>query len=98
MFAGYARTMIPKTTLAAFTVDKALEECAISLAFYAKSGSPFLMSEQFCRLFLQRLKGEGRDLISLSTDEIDETVWLERWQHPETRFGHGLAYFLNFKL
>jgi diguanylate cyclase (GGDEF)-like protein len=98
VFAGYARTMIPKTTLAAFTVDKALEECAISLAFYAKSGSPFLMSERFCQLFLQRLKGEGRNLTSLSTDEIDETVWLERWQHPATRFGHGLAYFLNFKI
>lgn len=98
VFAGYARTMIPKTTLAALTVDKALEECAISLAFYAKSGSPFLMSERFCQLFLQRLKGKGRDLTSLSTDEIDETAWLERWQHPATRFGHGLAYFLNFKI
>ncbi len=98
VFAGYARTMIPKTTLAALTVDKALEECAISLAFYAKSGSPFLMSERFCQLFLQRLKGEGEDLTALSTDEIDETAWLERWQHPATRFGHGLAYFLNFKL
>ncbi len=98
VFAGYARTMIPKTTLAALTVDKALEECAISLAFYAKSGSPFLMSERFCQLFLQRLKGEGSDLTSLSTDEIDETAWLEHWQQPETRFGHGLAYFLNFKL
>ena len=98
VFAGYARTMIPKTTLAAFTVDKALEECAISLAFYAKSGSPFLMSERFCQLFLQRLKGEGRDLTSLSSDEIDETAWLERWQHPATRFGHGLSYFLNFKI
>lgn len=98
VFAGYARTMIPKTTLAALTVDRALEECAISLAFYAKSGSPFLMSERFCQLFLQRLKGEGRNLTSLSSDEIDETAWLERWQQPATRFGHGLAYFLNFKI
>ncbi|HAS52462.1 MAG TPA: hypothetical protein DCS21_12265, partial [Gammaproteobacteria bacterium] len=98
VFAGYARTMIPKTTLAAHTVDKALDECAISLAFYAPTGSPFLMSERFCQLFLQRLKGEGRDLTSLSSDEIDETAWLERWQHPATRFGHGLSYFLNFKI
>lgn len=98
VFAGYARTMIPKTTLAASTVDKALEECAISLAFYAESGSPFLMSERFCHLFLQRLAGKGRDLTSLSTGDIDETAWLARWQHPATRFGHGLAYFLNFKL
>ncbi|MCC8994867.1 MAG: diguanylate cyclase [Candidatus Contendobacter sp.] len=98
VFAGYARTMIPKTTLAAQTVDKALDECAISLAFYAPTGSPFLMSERFCYLFLQRLKGEGADLTSLSTPDIDEHAWLERWQQPETRFGHGLAYFLNFKL
>ncbi len=98
VFAGYARTMIPKTTLAALTVDKALEECTISLAFYAKSGSPFLMSERFCQLFLYRLQGDGVNHTSLSNDEIDETTWLTHWQQPETRFGHGLAYFLNFKL
>jgi predicted ATPase/GAF domain-containing protein len=98
VFAGYARTMIPKTTLAALTVEKALEECSISLAFYEKSGSPFLMSERFCYLFLQRLNGEGENLSSLSTDEIEENAWLDRWQQPETLFGHGLAYFLNFKL
>ena len=98
VFAGYARTMIPKTTLAAVTVEKALEECAISLEFYANSGSPFLMSERFCQLFLQRLQGDGQNLTSLSTDEIDENTWLALWQQPETLFGHGLAYFLNFKL
>lgn len=98
VFAGYARTMIPKTTLAAATVEKALEECAISLEFYANSGSPFLMSEQFCQLFLKRLRGDGQNLTSLSTDEINENNWLEHWQQPETLFGHGLAYFLNFKL
>ncbi len=98
VFAGYARTMIPKTTLAAFTVDKALEECAISVAFYSNSGSPFLMSERFCHLFLQRLSGVGENLSSLSTDEIKENAWLDHWQQPETLFGHGLAYFLNFKL
>ena len=98
VFAGYARTMIPKTTLAAVTVEKALEECAISLEFYANSGSPFLMSERFCQLFLQRLQGDGQSPTSLSTDEIDENTWLEHWQQPETLFGHGLAYFLNFKL
>ncbi len=98
VFAGYARTMIPKTTLAALTVEKALEECAISLEFYANSGSPFLMSERFCQLFLQRLQGDGQNPTSLSTDEIDENTWLEHWQQPATLFGHGLAYFLNFKL
>jgi diguanylate cyclase (GGDEF)-like protein len=98
VFAGYARTMIPKTTLAALTVGKALEECAISLGFYAKSGSPFLMSERFCQIFLRRLQGEGSNPTSLSTSEIDENAWLEHWQQPETLFGHGLAYFLNFKL
>lgn len=41
VFAGYARTMIPKTALAASTVDKALEENLISLEFYDKTGSPF---------------------------------------------------------
>lgn len=100
VFAGYARTMIPKTTLAAATVDKALEECAVSLAFYAPTGSPFLVSEQFCQLFLQRLKGqgEGGDPTSLSAPNLDEQAWLAHWQQPATRFGHGLAYFLNFKL
>ena len=98
VFAGYARTMIPKTTLAAVTVERALEECAISLEFYANSGSPFLMSERFCQLFLLRLQGDGQNSTSLSTDEIDENTWLALWQQPETLFGHGLAYFLNFKL
>jgi diguanylate cyclase (GGDEF)-like protein len=90
--------MIPKTTLAAVTVERALEECAISLEFYANSGSPFLMSERFCQLFLLRLQGDGQNSTSLSTDEIDENTWLALWQQPETLFGHGLAYFLNFKL
>ncbi len=77
VFAGYARTMIPKTTLAALTVDKALEECAISLAFYAKSGSPFLMSERFCQIFLQRLKGEGEDphLVEYGRDRRNRSVY-----------------------
>ena len=52
VFAGYARTMIPKTVLAASTVDNALEENDISVAFYEKRGSPFLMSERFYNLFL----------------------------------------------
>ena len=98
VFAGYARTMIPKTVLAAATVDKALEESEISLAFYAKRGSPFLLSERFCNLFLLNLKGERPDPVSLSTEEIDENACLERWQTPATLFGHGLAYFLTSKL
>lgn len=98
VFAGYARTMIPKTVLAAGSVDKALEESAISLAFYEKRGSPFLLSEQFCNLFLLNLKGERPDPVSLSTQEIDENACLKRWQTPETLFGHGLAYFLTSKL
>ncbi len=98
VFAGYARTMIPKTVLAAATVDKALEESEISLAFYAKRGSPFLLSERFCNLFLLNLKGERPDTVSLSTEEIDENACLERWQSPATLFGHGLAYFLTSKL
>jgi diguanylate cyclase (GGDEF)-like protein/PAS domain S-box-containing protein len=98
VFAGYARTMIPKTVLAAVTVDKALEESAISLAFYEKRGSPFLMSERFCNLFLGNLLGEGADPVSLSSPEIDENAFLTRWQAPQTLFGHGLAYFLTSKL
>ena len=98
VFAGYARTMIPKTVLAAATVDKALEESAISLAFYEKRGSPFLQSERFCNLFLLNLKGERPDPVSLSTPELDENACLTRWQAPETLFGHGLAYFLTSKL
>lgn len=98
VFAGYARTMIPKTVLAAATVDKALEESEISLAFYAKRGSPFLLSERFCNLFLLNLKGERPDPVSLSTQEIDENAHLELWQAPDTLFGHGLAYFLTSKL
>lgn len=98
VFAGYARTMIPKTVLAAFTVDKALEENEISVAFYEKRGSPFLMSERFTGLFLRNLKGERPDPTSLSTPEIDETACLELWQRPDSLFGHGLAYFLTAKL
>ncbi|MHC1790974.1 diguanylate cyclase domain-containing protein [Solidesulfovibrio sp.] len=98
VFAGYARTMIPKTVLAASTVDKALEENAISLAFYEKRGSPFLMSERFCNLFLRNLKGENPDPVSLSTAEIDEEAYLELWQRPGSLFGHGLAYYLTSKL
>lgn len=98
VFAGYARTMIPKTVLAAFTVDEALKENEISIAFYERRGSPFLMSECFCGLFLKNLKGERTDPISLSTNEYDENTYLALWQQPETLFGHGLAYFLNFKL
>jgi diguanylate cyclase (GGDEF)-like protein/PAS domain S-box-containing protein len=98
VFAGYARTMIPKTVLAASTVDKALEENEISLEFYEKRGSPFLMSERFCNLFLKNLKGETPDPTSLSTLEIDEQACLEHWQRPDSLFGHGLAYFLTAKL
>ncbi len=98
VFAGYARTMIPKTVLAAATVDTALEESAISLAFYEKRGSPFLQSERFCNLFLLNLKGERPDPVSLSTQEFDENACLTHWQAPETLFGHGLAYFLTSKL
>ncbi|MBF0102350.1 MAG: response regulator [Desulfobacterales bacterium] len=98
VFAGYARTMIPKTALAAFTVDKALEENEISVAFYKKRGSPFLMSEIFCNFFLKNLKGDRPNPTSLSSEEIDEKNFLEVWDKPETRFGHGLAYFLNFKI
>ncbi|NDY55785.1 diguanylate cyclase [Desulfovibrio sulfodismutans] len=98
VFAGYARTMIPKTVLAASTVDKALEENDISVEFYEKRGSPFLMSERFCNLFLKNLKGERPDPLSLSTPDIDEHASLELWQRPETLFGHGLAYFLTSKL
>ncbi|MEI7891471.1 MAG: diguanylate cyclase [Myxococcales bacterium] len=98
VFAGYARTMIPKTVLAATTVDKAIEENDISVAFYANTGSPFLMSERFCGLFLRNLKGDSLTPTSLSTDDLDEHAFLDRWQQPETRFGHGLAYFLNCKL
>jgi len=98
VFAGYARTMIPKTVLAASTVDKALEENETSVAFYEKRGSPFLMSERFYNLFLRNLKGESSDPVSLSTPEIDEHAYLELWQRPGTLFGHGLAYFLTSKL
>ncbi|WP_428559913.1 MAG: diguanylate cyclase domain-containing protein [Solidesulfovibrio sp. DCME] len=98
VFAGYARTMIPKTVLAAASVDKALEESAISLAFYEKRGSPFLWSERFCNLFLRNLRGERPDPISLSTEDTDEGALLGRWQAPQTLFGHGLAYFLTSKL
>jgi diguanylate cyclase (GGDEF)-like protein/PAS domain S-box-containing protein len=98
VFAGYARTMIPKTVLAAASVDKALEENETSLAFYEKRGSPFLMSERFCNLFLRNLKGETSDPVSLSTPEIDEQAYLELWQRPGSLFGHGLAYFLTSKL
>ncbi|AGW15100.1 diguanylate cyclase domain-containing protein [Megalodesulfovibrio gigas] len=98
VFAGYARTMIPKTVLAASTVDNALEENDISVAFYEKRGSPFYMSERFYSLFLHNLKGEGADPVSLSTPEIDEHAFLTHWQHPDSLFGHGLAYFLTCKL
>ncbi len=98
VFAGYARTMIPKTVLAATTVDKAIEENDISVAFYANTGSPFLVSERFFGLFLRNLRGDSPAPTSLSTDELDEHAILHRWQQPETRFGHGLAYFLNCKL
>lgn len=98
VFAGYARTMIPKTVLAASTVDKALEENEVSVEFYEKRGSPFLMSERFCNLFLKNLKGESPDVFSLSTPQIDENTYLDFWQQPESLFGHGLAYFLTSKL
>ncbi|GFK92914.1 Phytochrome-like protein cph2 [Fundidesulfovibrio magnetotacticus] len=98
VFAGYARTMIPKTVLAADTVDKALEENEISVDFYAKRGSPFLMSERFCGLFLRNLKGERPDPLSLGDEGIDEEAQLEQWQRPESLFGHGLAYYLTSKL
>lgn len=98
VFAGYARTMIPKTVLAASTVDKALEENGISVAFYEKSGSPFYMSERFCNLFLRNLKEASSDPFSLSGPDMDEQTCLEQWLRPETLFGHGLAYFLNFKI
>lgn len=98
VFAGYARTMIPKTVLAASTVDKALEENEVSVEFYEKRGSPFLMSERFCNLFLKNLKGESPDPLSLSTPQIDEHAYLDLWRRPESLFGHGLAYFLTSKL
>ena len=98
VFAGYARTMIPKTVLAASTVDKALEENEVSVVFYEKRGSPFLMSERFCNLFLKNLKGERPDPLSLSMPQIDEHAYLDFWQRPESLFGHGLAYFLTSKL
>lgn len=56
------------------------------------------MSERFCNLFLQNLKGERPDPISLSAEGIDEHHSLDLWQRPEPLFGHGLAYFLNYKL
>lgn len=98
VFAGYARTKISHTVLAATNVDKAIEENIISIAFYEKSGSPFLIIEKICNLFLKNLKGDRSNPISLSTDEIDENYYLEIWNKPETRFGHGLAYFQNYKI
>ncbi len=100
VFAGYGRSLLPKTILGAGEhIDRVIEENEKSIMFLRQTASPFAGSERFFNMFLLNLRGDRADTWpkwSFDSDEISESKILEEWQNAS--FGHGLAFYLSYKV
>jgi PAS domain S-box-containing protein len=95
-YTGYARVMIPKTTLdIGCPIDLAREENQRSIGFLSKNKSIFVEEEQFFREFLNNLTNTKELKTNFDCSEFTEEENLKKWQ--EVSFGHGLGYYLSYK-
>jgi PAS domain S-box-containing protein len=95
-YSGYARVMIPKTTLdIGSPIDLARGENKRSIGFLSKNNSIFIEEEQFFREFLNNLTNTKEQKTNFDCLEFTEEEYLKKWQ--EVTFGHGLGYYLSYK-